>query len=57
MNKWKEIWNTREADFSLLQEYDPKQIFLELKRIDGFDVAEEGISFDSFWYQYQEVKQ
>ena len=57
MNKWKEIWNRREADFSLLQEDDPKQVFLELKRIDGFDVAEEGISFDSFWYQYQEVKQ
>ena len=57
MNKWKEIWNRREADFSLLQEDDPKQIFLELKRIDGFDVAEAGISFDSFWYQYQEVKQ
>ena len=57
MNKWKEIWNRREADFSLLQEDDPKQIFLELKRIDGFDVAEEGISFDSFWDQYQEVKQ
>lgn len=42
MNKWKEIWNKREADFSLLQKEDPKQVFLELKRIDVFDVTEKG---------------
>lgn len=39
MNNWKTIWNKREADEMLLHSLeDPKAIWRELKRIDGFDV-------------------
>ena len=39
MNNWKAIWNRREADERFLQSLeDPKAIWRELKRIDGFDV-------------------
>ena len=39
MNNWKAIWNRREADECFLQSLeDPKAIWRELKRIDGFYV-------------------
>lgn len=37
-SKWKEIWNKRAPDVSHLESTDPEQVFLELKRIDGFDI-------------------
>ena len=37
-NKWKEIWEKRSDDFSNVDMSNPINIFMELKRIDGFDV-------------------
>ena len=49
MNNWKAIWNRREADERFLQSLeDPKAIWRELKRIDGFDV-DLGDSADAYY--------
>lgn len=37
-NNWKEIWKKRTDHFDEIDMAAPKVIFLELKRIDGFDV-------------------
>lgn len=38
-NKWKTIWGKRVADMDLLEKGDTREIFLELKRCDGYDVG------------------
>ena len=42
--KWKNIWENRNSDFGAI-DTDAKAIFLELKRIDGFDVMGVGIPY------------
>ncbi len=39
MRKWKEIWEKRTDNFDKIDMSDEKAVFLELKRIDGFDVV------------------
>lgn len=55
-NNWKALWGSRTAEKSILQGGDPRKIFLELKRADGFDVVEGGISYASFLEQYPGMK-
>ena len=50
-NKWKEIWEKRTDRFDEIDMTDPKAVFLELKRIDGFDVVEGGMSYDALLKQ------
>lgn len=38
-NEWKTILGKRSADEKILKTEDKKQIFLELKRCNGFDVV------------------
>ena len=38
MNDWKSVWNRRSVDASALQSPDSREIFLELKRANGFDI-------------------
>ena len=38
-NEWKTILGKRSADEKILKIEDKKQIFLELKRCNGFDVV------------------
>ena len=47
-NEWKTIWGKRTADEKILKTEDKKQIFLELKRSNGFDVVEDGLTYESF---------
>lgn len=56
-NNWKGLWANRSADEAVLRGGDAKQIFLELKRSDGFDVVEGGIPYESLLGQYQEMKE
>lgn len=56
-NNWKALWGSRTAEKSILQGGDPRKVFLELKRSDGFDVVEGGISYASFLGQYREMKE
>lgn len=56
-NNWKGLWANRSADEAVLRGGDAKQIFLELKRSNGFDVVEGGIPYESLLGQYQEMKE
>lgn len=38
-NKWKEIWEKRKDRFGEIDMNDTKAVFLELKRINGFDIV------------------
>ena len=56
-NNWKGLWANRSADEAVLRDGDARQIFLELKRSNGFDVVEGGIPYESLLGQYQEMKE
>lgn len=47
-NEWKTILGKRSADEKILKIEDKNQIFLELKRCNGFDVVEDGLTCESF---------
>ncbi|EJO23277.1 methyltransferase domain protein [Selenomonas sp. FOBRC6] len=47
MNNWKTIWNRRKPVTGGLSG-DQAHVFLELKRLNGYDVMGEGIPLDSF---------
>ena len=55
-NKWREIWNRRKPDTGGL-EGDWKHVFLELKRLNGYDVMKGGISLDAWLELDAEIKQ
>ena len=46
-NKWKEIWNRRKPAAGEL-DGDWQHVFLELKRLNGYDVMGDGIPLDAF---------
>ena len=46
-NKWKEIWNRRKPVTGALSG-SWQDVFLELKRLNGYDVMGEGVPLDSF---------
>ena len=46
-NKWKEIWNRRKPVTEGLAG-DWEHVYLELKRLNGYDVMEGGVPLDSF---------
>lgn len=50
-NEWKNLWSNRSADQNILQNGDKKQIFLELKRSNGYDVMGE-LSYEAFIENY-----
>lgn len=43
-NKWKEIWEKRTENLVAVDRKNPIDVFVELKRIDGFDVIGGGYS-------------
>lgn len=57
-NKWHEIWNNRITDLNKIAEGNSsQQIFLELKRSSGFDVLNDGMSYEAFYQQYLSTKE
>lgn len=56
-NNWKALWGRRTAEMGILRDGDPRKVFLELKRSDGFDVVEGGISYETFLTQYRQMKE
>lgn len=56
-NNWKAIWSGRSADENILRSGDPRKIFMELKRSNGFDVVKNGIHYESFLEQYRGMKE
>lgn len=58
-NNWKNIWNKREDHFRDIDMTNKEQVFMELKRIDGFDInAEgEGLTYQALIYQHEDIRQ
>lgn len=55
-NEWKTIWGKRTVDEKILKTEDKKQIFLELKRSNGFDVLEDGLTYEALEEQKNEME-
>ena len=47
-NNWQSIWNKRSTDYNNFSALDDKQIVLELKRLDGFDISESAPTYEAF---------
>ena len=55
-SKWHEVWNAKTSDVEKIQQMSFSEKFLELKRLNGFDVVGGGIKYDAFCKQYQDTK-
>lgn len=55
-NKWHEIWEQRRENKNILQNGNSKQIFMELKRINGWDSTGSMLEYDQFYNQYIQTK-
>lgn len=55
MNDWKRIWESREDNLSNVDRENYREVFAELKRIDGFDIGG-GASVDSQIRQHENLK-
>lgn len=55
-NKWREIWEKRNANLNEIYSGDMKRVFLELKRIAGWDATGDMLAFEQFQRQYVEIK-
>ena len=55
MNNWQKIWNSRKDTLGNVNTANYREVFMELKRIDGFDING-GASVDSLLKQYANTK-
>lgn len=55
-SKWHEIWEKRSADEELLSCGDSRKVFLELKRIAGWDATGDMLGYEQFYSQYIQTK-
>lgn len=46
-NHWKEIWEKRKTE-KIFDDMTDKDKFVELKRLDGFDIFENGITYEAW---------
>ncbi len=49
---WKNIWKNRKMD---IQNGNYKDIFLSMKKAAGFDLVEEGLTFEAFLEQWKRI--
>ncbi|GFI50124.1 hypothetical protein IMSAGC020_01330 [Lachnospiraceae bacterium] len=56
-SRWKSIWEKRIANTEILQGSDIKNIIIELKRCNGFDVIGDGLTYESILEQYNKIKE
>lgn len=57
MNNWKKIWDRKQAKQDILLKGIPQDVFMELKRSNGFDVVDNAVSYQAFYGQCQDVLQ
>ncbi len=58
MNKWKDIWSNRVSNDNILENNNSvEDVFLELKRLDGFDCIGSTLTYDALIKQYNMIKQ
>lgn len=55
-NKWHEVWDRRTENKAILKSQNSKEIFMELKRINGWDSAGSMLEYDQFYDQYVQTK-
>lgn len=55
-NKWHDIWEKRNANETEINCGDIKRVFLELKRIAGWDATGDMLAYEQFYKQYVETK-
>ncbi|MDE7294298.1 MAG: class I SAM-dependent methyltransferase [Oscillospiraceae bacterium] len=55
-NDWKRIWSERTLENEEIDFSDPKRLFVELKRCNGFDTMGGKISDDALVLQYENIK-
>ena len=53
--KWKQIWEKRADRFDEIDMDSKRDVFVELKRIDGFDVVGDGIGYDALIKQHEDI--
>lgn len=57
-NNWKEIWSKRTGDKDLDIEalkLNPREMFIYMKKLNGFDIIEDGISYEAFTEQHDRL--
>lgn len=54
--KWKEIWEKRDFNYEILNTNDDNLIFQELKRANGFDVVNGGLTINALLRQHELIK-
>lgn len=54
-NNWKNIWEKRALDKNNLVNKTKEEIFFELKKTDGFDISDNGLTVDDLLQQYKTV--
>ena len=55
MNNWKKIWESRKDNLANIDKENYREVFAELKRIDGFDLNG-GVTVDSQLIQHKNLK-
>ena len=56
-SKWKELWQNRTVEnIEEIKKGSFEEIFLNLKRINGFDILDGGITYQEFYKQYIDTK-
>ncbi len=56
MHNWKYIWQNRSVDDAIYTLKNNKKIFEELKKINGFDVIDNGLSYEALIEQFDNIK-
>lgn len=54
---WKDIWDKKEANFEGIDTDNVREVFLELKKSNGFDVVDGAFTYESFLQQYAHTKE
>lgn len=55
-SKWHEVWERRTENKAVLRSKNPREIFMELKRINGWDSTGSMLEYDQFYDQYVQTK-
>lgn len=55
-NNWKSLWKYRLVNQKILQSGNMRNIFLELKKCNGFDVVGDGLTYEALLDQYVQIK-
>ncbi len=57
MSTWKQVWNKNRGSIDKMTRSDARAMLLALKKLNGFDILAEGISYEAFLKRYEAIKQ